>query len=560
MSLLERAIGYFSPKTAEDRQASRVRTQVRDELARIQTEQIRGLAASAGSQDCGDIQETRHRGASRAMRWARSWLAQLGSGRSDLPETERKTLQARSRDAFRNYTLARAAITRVRSNVIGTGLIPHASVDAAALGISEEEADDLNQIIDREFKLWAEQPTECDAEATLDFYGLQSLTLVSALLSGDCLALTPFRERMGGVYALKVQLVEADRISNPDNAPNTARLCDGVELDDMGAPISYYVRNTHPGDTTATVMPKWERHEAFGAETGRRRSMLVFNEKDRPGQVRGVPFLAPILEPLRKLEQWSQAELTAAVVSSLFTVFITRTADGAQVDENGDPLPPIESTDSRGNISLGAGAVWDLEPGEKPEFADPARPNGRYDPFWTAFVKQIGAALELPADELLLKYDSSYSAARAAMLQAFRMYTQRRWWQVQLFGAPVRGIWFDEAVARGRIPTSNYADPVRRAAYQAAIWVGPARGSMDELQEAQAVTERINNGTSNEMVECAAVAGESWSQIYAQRRREIAQRRKDGMPIDQRGSVPVIAKGKPPAAPAPAPEPIEEDQ
>ena len=91
----------------------------------------------------------------------------------------------------------------------------------------------------------------------------------------------------------------------------------------------------------------------------------------------------------------------------------------------------------------------------------------------------MAAALELPIDELLLRYNASYSAARAAMLQAWRFFMMRRWQLVQQLCTPIYRLWFDEAVARGRIPAVDYADPIRRAAYTNALWVGPARGSMD---------------------------------------------------------------------------------
>ena len=64
-----------------------------------------------------------------------------GSATSDLPSYERKTLIDRSRDAYRNHPVARAALTRCRTNIVGTGLMCRPSVDAAMLGLSEDAAD-----------------------------------------------------------------------------------------------------------------------------------------------------------------------------------------------------------------------------------------------------------------------------------------------------------------------------------------------------------------------------------------------------------------------------------
>ncbi|HCF6085923.1 TPA: phage portal protein, partial [Pseudomonas aeruginosa] len=150
------------------------------------------------------------------------------------------------------------------------------------------------------------------------------------------------------------------------------------------------------------------------------------------------------------------------------------------------------------------GAVVDLGEGEEPVVANPARPNAQFDPFFMAVVKEIGAALEIPADEVLLHYSTSYSAARAAMLQAWRFYSLRRWWLTCDFCQPSRELVIDEAVARGLIDLPGYHDPIKRRAYCQALWIGPARGAIDELKEANAAGKRIEYGLSNETLETAA--------------------------------------------------------
>ncbi|WAB92488.1 phage portal protein [Pseudomonas citronellolis] len=477
--------------------------------------------------------ETRWRGASRMLRSMASWIPGLASPRRDLPVGERRMLVARSRDAMRNHLLALSVMRRLRTNVVGTGLVCRAQVDAGALGITPEAADKLNEVLDRTWSLYADNPRECDAEAMLNHYQLQALALISSMVSGDLLVATPDRERPGCLFSTRLQLIEADRVCNPNLAADTANLVDGVEFDDLGAPVAYHVCRGYPGEYNSAGSLSWDRLVVFGGETGRRRVLHVLADKDRPGQKRGAPFLAPILEPLQKLERYSSAELMAAVVSAMFTVFLKKNNDfetrnlplSALVNEGGGSTTEDAGG---GDVELGEGAVVDLGPGEEPVIANPARPNAQFDPFFVAVVKQIGAALELPADELLLHYDSSYSAARAAMLQAWRFYSLRRWWLACDFCQPSRELVIDEAVARGMISLPGYGDPAKRRAYLQAIWIGPARGAIDELKEANAAGKRIEIGVSNETLETAAMTGEPWQQVYSQRRREIAQRRLDG--------------------------------
>lgn len=503
-------------------------------------------ASSGGSPQ--NFHETRWLGASRIVRSMAHWFAKIGSGVSDLPTGEQRTMRARSRDAFRSDMLARAVLTRSRTNIVGSGLMCRPSVDHGVLGLDPDAAEELNAELQTGFERWAEDPLECDAEATLDIYGQQSLSLLSAMLSGDVFALTPFEQRQGGVSGLKIQLIEADRIENPNCLADRVGLIDGVALSPLGAPLGYWIRSNHPGDSIVTAAPAtWSYFQAFGEATGRRRVLHVWNDKERPGQVRGAPFLAPILEPLRQLRRWTDNELMAAVVSAMFTVFIEKAAE--QLDADGNPIGffpgavPTIPTNPDGtrpdpatfappapanNISLGNGAIIEGAPGDKFTSINPARPNARFDPFFVAMAKQIGAALEIPLDELLLQYNASYSAARAAMLQAWRFYLVRRTALAGQFCQPIYGLWMDEEVASGRISLPGYADPIRRRAYSRAIWIGPARGSMDEFKEAQAAEKRIEIGVSNEAMEAAAMTGESRDSIYAQRLREINQRKADG--------------------------------
>lgn len=468
--------------------------------------------------------DTRNTGASMTRRSMSSWTPYLGSPRTDWGDSERNTIIARSRDAFRNQLIARAALTRINSSVIGTGLRLQSRPNFELLGITALKAEALAGNIEREFALWADSAA-CDAEWTFNFYQQQGLVQLSALMSGDVFTATPMVERPGTVYSLVLQHIEADRVGNPHQF--NAGVFQGVETDAMGAPMYYHISNIHPADQGVI---RYERVPVFGANTGRRRITHVF-DKERPGQVRGFPILAPILEPLKQLDRYGDAELMAAVVSAMFTVFITKNPDAAaQVHPLGSAIGASGSPQAKDDdISLGNGAIVDLGPGEAVDFANPGRPNQNYAPFFTEFCRQIGAALELPVDELLLSYRDSYSAARAAMLQAWRMYKRRRLTIALMFCQPVFEVWFDEAVARGRIKVRGYDDPVRRKAYTQAVWRGPARGAIDELKEAQAAEKRMAIGVSTLEIEAAELAGEDWLYIANQRGIERGMRSKLGL-------------------------------
>lgn len=70
-----------------------------------------------------------------------------------------------------------------------------------------------------------------------------------------------------------------------------------------------------------------ERYDHMAAGRGRRRNyrlpqILHIMESERPDQYRGVPLIAPIIEPLLQLRRYTESELIAALVQSYFTAWI----------------------------------------------------------------------------------------------------------------------------------------------------------------------------------------------------------------------------------------------
>ena len=102
---------------------------------------------------------------------------------------------------------------------------------------------------------------------------------------------------------LKLQVVEADRVSNPNSKIDTDAMAGGIEKDRYGAPVAYHVSRYHPGNQFSTGGQKWRRVPAFGAQTGLRNIIHLYNPT-RPGQSRGVPDLAPVIEPLKQLGRY----------------------------------------------------------------------------------------------------------------------------------------------------------------------------------------------------------------------------------------------------------------
>ena len=462
------------------------------------------------------------------------WMPTAGSANADTI-LDLPMLRARSRDQMRNAPVALGALNTTVGHVVGTGLTYTPAIDAEFLGLDDEQAEEWQDDTKRRFKAWAES-TDCDAARQLDFYSIQELAFRSFLESGDTFVLTPRIARAGKAAKLALQLIEADRVCNPNRTPDTSILIDGVEIrPETGEVLAYHIARQHPGGNN-TSKNQWDRVAARGNATGRRNVLAIFKPL-RPGQVRGVPWISPILEPLKQLGRWSDAELNAAVVSGLMATFITMEPDAFDTLYDEDAQGAIIETASKWSGEMESGKAINLMPGESVESPTPGRPNPAFDPFWTAMVRQIGMALEMPYEVLVMHFQSSYSAARAALLMAWKSFRSKRDLLAKSFCQPVFELWLADEVAEGRIRCPGFfADDVVRAAWCASIWTGDGPGSIDPAKEVAAAQKRVDLGISTKQAESILHDGVDWEQKHEQRVKEINAEKRDGIYIPPAGS------------------------
>lgn len=504
MSWFDRAIAAISPEVALRRQHARARLDL--------------IQASGYSEH----------GASRSKKSLAGWLTSSGAPADDIDRNV-PLLRERSRDLFMGGSpMATGAVKTIRTNVVGSGLRLNAQIDWKYLGITEDAADELEEHIEREFSLWADSQ-DCDAARMCTFGQLQSLAMVSALVNGDVFCTLPVVPRVGRTYDLRVALIEGDRVTNPTDSYYESKIIEGVDVDSLGAPKGYYIADRHPSDFTSGEAPVFHYVPAFGATTGRRNVLHIIQEMERVGQRRGVPLLAPVMEAIKQLGRYTHAELMAALVSGMFSVFLKTPTPEVGL---GDQIPFNEQVDQGDPTSyeLGNGAIVALGEGEDISVANPGRPNTAFDGFVIAVSRQIGAALELPYELLMKQFTASYSASRAALLEAWKMFRMRRQWLVQNFCQPIYEEWFAEAVAKGRIAAPGFfEDEAVRKAWTGAEWYGPAQGQLDPLKEANAAKVRVEEEFSTREREAAELSGQSFERIHSVRVREEKHRRDGGL-------------------------------
>jgi lambda family phage portal protein len=189
----------------------------------------------------------------------------------------------------------------------------------------------------------------------------------------------------------------------------------------------------------------------------------------------------------------------------------------------------IDVTDMN-SMEMGNGTILALNQGETANAVNPGRPNTAFEGFIEAICKQIGTALEVPYELLLKRFDASYSAARASLLEAWKMFKMRREWLVHDLCQPVYETWLTEAVLKGRVIAPGFFDdPVIKAAYCRAEWHGPSQGQIDPLKEVSAAEKRVSNGFSNRAKEAQELTGTDFDSNIRLLKREQEQLREAGL-------------------------------
>lgn len=508
MNFIDFVIEKISPSAA-----------LRRENARWKLETIRSFRNSGYDES----------GASRRKNSMRGWTASSKTPQEDIDKNI-PVLRQRSRSLFMSAPLAVSAIKTNRTNVVGEGLRMKSTIDAKFLGLTPEQAEEWQCGAEREFELWSSSKF-CDATRVNNFFEVQQTACISWLMNGDaCVLLEYEKPTRNFPYGLRIHLIESDRVSTPhsfgDNVylfaedSNTHnRIFNGVEVDSHNRVVAYHICSSHP-NSSLYARKEWTRINAFGEKTGIPNVLMIY-ETERAEQYRGTPYLAPVIESLKQLTRYSEAEMMAAVINGFFTVFVTSEKGTSEMNFTGvvDEEDRVSGDDV--NYELGSGMVNILEPGEDIKIADAKRPTANFDSFTTSLAKYIGAALEIPVELLVKHFAASYSASRAALLEAWQAFRMKRSWLAADFCQPVYEIFLSEAVANGRLKAPGFfRDPMIRRAYCKAQWNGPSQGMLDPLKEVNAAEKRITIGISTRQRETIEMTGGDFESNVAQLARE----------------------------------------
>jgi lambda family phage portal protein len=480
-------------------------------------------------------------GASMTARDLMTWRPPRRSADGDLLY-DQGTLISRSRDIERNSGIAKGGAQTLIDNVVGTGLRLNPQPNYTALGKSKEWADEVSRIIRARWIGYADT-TACDAADTLIFDQMTA-QVFRAQLHGDATALPLWLPDRGDGWATKIQVFDSDRLSTPSTKTESTRLRAGVQKDEYGAPVGYWVRNTHPGDymlASDDGVYSWSFVPKY-TPFGRRRFIHCFDQ-ERPGQTRGRPVVSSILSNFKGLDRYTAAEIKAAVHQAMIAFTIETPMDQESIEALFRDNPQAYLGERQKHaVTVGDAQMLPLFPGDKLNSFAPTRPASGFAAFQENVGRIIALAYDMPYELLFKDFTkANYSSMRAAMLEAWRAFNRRRDDLGTQWADPVYTLWLEEDINKGSYagliePREFYANV---PAFTRCKWIGPGRGWVDPVKEAVAVETRLLTRVSTLEKECAE-QGEDWRDVLEQIAVETAYKQKLGIPEVATGRATIV--------------------
>lgn len=496
-----------------------------------------------------------YEGAARTSRELASWSPSVRSPDLDL-NREKPQIDARARDMVRNDGYAAGAVAIHRDSIVGTQYVLNAQPDREALGATEAWCEEFQRVVESKFGLWAESH-ECwpDASRINTFTGLVRLAVGVSVIAGEVLATAEWLRSASQrrPYSTAIQMVDPDRLSNPNNGSDQRNLRRGVEKDRFGAPLAYHFRMSHPSEAWMDGSQFAWKRVPVRKPWGRLQVIHIF-EQGRPDQSRGVSDMVAVLKQMRMTARFQDVVLQNAVLNATYAATIESELPSEAIWEsmgagNGGALATYmgqlaEYGGGSRALHIDGIKIPHLFPGTKLNLQTPKSPEGIGENFEESMLRKIAAALGLSYEEFSRDYSkTNYSSARASMLNTWKSMQSRKKTYADRFATNIYALWLEEAISKGEIPLPNGASPdffykgLNKEALIRCDWIGASRGQIDELKETQAAVLRISSGLSTYEAEIAR-GGNDFRRVFAQRKREQTMMDEMGLSFSGNGNKP----------------------
>ncbi len=445
-----------------------------------------------------------------------------------------KNLRLRSWQSFIESEITQTVIKRYMTWVIGRGLKLQAEPVEKVLKMEGVTFDRnvFSESIEAYFSVFRKSArTDHSGMANLDRQAKRAFK--NAVIGGDVLVVLRSEKNNPTIQLIDGANLKSPRFGTefyPQALANGNRLIEGVEIDVKGKHVRYYVQ---------TEDLKFNVIDAVGKESGLQMAFLVYGLDYRLNNVRGIPLISCVLETLKKMERYKEATVGSAeerqkiafsiehgVASTGESPFVRQTSRAFDVDGTSD-LPTdingkelsdqVTATTNKQAVNMPIGAQLKmLESKNELYFKD----------FYTVNIELVCASLGIPPEVAMSKYDSNFSASRAALkdwehtlLVEREAFANQFYYPIYIFFLEMQ-ILKNKVIAPGYVAAKRADEYMVLDAYRMCRFVGSPVPHIDPLKEVEAersklgplgahltfttleaATENLNGGESNANLE-----------------------------------------------------------
>jgi len=399
-----------------------------------------------------------------------------GSSADQEIEGSLSILRNRSRALARNDSYVSRYRQMMISNVIGpTGI----RVASKARNDNGELDLQGNREVESAFAEWCEMGS-CSADGKQSFLDIQKMFVGSLAIDGEVL-IRHIRSK-DNRFGYQLQMLEPDHLDETYNSPNETTgnaIIMGVEVNEFGKPITYYLLKNHPGGTASVYYGPNNYIQVPASE------LIHAYMPSRAEQTRGVPFTASILARAKMLDGLEESAVVNARVGASKMGFL--------VSPDGEQYVGEETEDTYTQImDATPGSIEQLPAGTEFKTWTPDYPNTTFDPFQKAILRGIASGLNVSYVSLSNNLEGvNYSSIRQGVMEERDAYRIVQKFVIEHMVKPVYKKWLSYAMTTRQvsIPITKYDKFANSVTFIPRSW-----SWIDPLKEIQANVVGLQNG------------------------------------------------------------------
>lgn len=425
-------------------------------------------------------------------------------------------LRARSWQLYYESEIAQTIIKRSVTWTISRGLRLEAQPNELVLqsegyAINKDTFKGIDDIIEARWKVWAASK-KCSYDGIYNLAGLAREQQKNKWVAGDVLVVLRYKKNQ-----LTVQLIDGACVKTPYGIvdwmegmpvlPGSERVINGVVLNDRGQHVAYWVQ---------TSLLAFERVECVSKKTGMTMAYMVYGQRYRLNNTRGIPLLSVVNESAKILDRYK----TATLGNAEETAKTVMSVEHESFSDGGNPMTenltrainPTKPTDIAkdidgnvlaNNIAVTTGKqVFNMPIGAKLTKLNHTA-ELHYKEFFETNANAICSTVSIPPEVAFMKYDSNFSASRAALKDWEHTIIVNRDEAATDFYQPIYSMWLFIEVMTGKINLPGYLQAYMENnqtaldAFTESLWKGPTVPHIDPKKEVEAVRAMLGDNAAS---------------------------------------------------------------